>query len=324
MKHLIALLLCLLLLTGCSPTPAPPAEEPDPILPRGGTFQQEKGTPTKETWLPATLYLDSQAGTFAFSFPLLSSFSHTGSYTVEGDLLTASTGDGCIFRFKVVSAVRLTFRKSDSVIPENAAVTPLPEGAVFLFTETPEIPVVSGIDLPAEGRHYLYEGEGFGGNFTVTLRNDGSFSYYVGFLSSYFGTGNWTEEGDIVTLTDVALPYVNRFRRTAEDDLLWLAEGSTGFMYLTIPDGARFLGAPLLYGCRQFSALDDEQLLQELEWLEFQVPEDYGGTPETDTLRTFIASLEQDPDRPCALSWNVAAELYENLRAAVKQYYGLP
>lgn len=332
MKRLLSLLFCLLLLTGCSKTP--PAPTAEPILPRGGTFQQEKGTPTKESWFPATLWLDNSTSTFAFSFPLLSSFSHTGSYTVEGNLLTASTKDGCIFRFRVEGSTRLLFCKSDSVIPESAAVMPLPEGAVFLWTEHAALyePHTSYLDpeavsvptLPFAGRHYLSESEGFGGDFTIVLRDDGTFTYYVGLLSSYFGTGRWTEEGDIVTLTDdTGLPFVNRFRRTAEDDLLWLAEGSTGFMHLTLSDGTRFLGAPLLYGRRQFSFLDDARLLQELQWLEFQMPEGYVGDPDPETLRAFIASLEQDPDRPCALSWTVSAELYENLRTAVKQYYGL-
>ena len=77
MKRLLSLLFCLLLLTGCSKTP--PAPTAELILPRSGTFQQEKATPTKETWFPATLWLDGSANTFAFSFPLLSSFSQTGS-----------------------------------------------------------------------------------------------------------------------------------------------------------------------------------------------------------------------------------------------------
>lgn len=332
MKRLLSLLLCLLLLAGCSKTP--PAPTADPTLPRSGTFQQEKRTPTKETWFPASLSLDSSSNTFAFSFPLLSSLAHTGSYTVEGDLLTASTKNGYIFRFRVESSTRLLFCKSDSVIPESAAVMPLSEGALFLWTDSaalyephtsyldPEI--LSASALSFEGWHYLSESEGFGGNFTINLRDDGTFTYYVGLLSSYFGMGHWTEEGDIVTLTDdTGLHFVNRFRRTTEKELFWLAEGSTGFMHMTLSDGARFLGAPLLHGRRQFSVLEDEQLLQELEWLEFQVPEGFGGDPDPDTLRAFIASLEQDPDRPCALSWTVSAELFENLRAAVKLYYGL-
>ena len=39
---------------------------------------------------------------------------------------------------------------------------------------------------------YLYEKEGFGGNFTIEIKADGTFAYYEGFLSSHFGTGEWS------------------------------------------------------------------------------------------------------------------------------------
>ena len=326
MKRLLPLLLAVLMLTACSHTPA---EEPTALLPKTGVFQQEKGTPTKETWLPATLWLDSESGTFSFSFGLLSSFAHTGDYTVEQGVLTASTEDGCIFRFNVVSEERLTFCKADSVIPENAAVTPLPEGAVFLWTEPAaqlDSPVILPDPdlLPPAGRHYTYEGEGFGGDFTLTLREDGSYSYYEGLLSSYIGLGSWTEEDGLLTLTDVmGYGFVNHFRPTAEGDLVYCAEGSTNFLYLKLKDGAVFKGAPLLYDQKQLSAMEDDELLERLRLLEFRVPEGYDVDPDPETLRAFIASLEEDPDQPAAVSWTVAVELFENLRAAVKLYYGL-
>ena len=37
------------------------------------------------------------------------------------------------------------------------------------------------------GKTYEYEKEGFGGNFTIQLKEDGTFTYYEGGLSSYIG-----------------------------------------------------------------------------------------------------------------------------------------
>ena len=43
---------------------------------------------------------------------------------------------------------------------------------------------VSSADNAVAGKTYLYEGEGFMGNFTITLYNDGTFTYYEGMASS--------------------------------------------------------------------------------------------------------------------------------------------
>lgn len=87
---------------------------------------------------------------------------------------------------------------------------------------------------------YRYEGDGFGGNFTITLRADGSFSYYEGYLSSYIGAGPWSVSGDILTLEDDSgAAIVNRFRME-EDHLIFQAKDSTNFIYVKVPDGAVF------------------------------------------------------------------------------------
>lgn len=93
------------------------------------------------------------------------------------------------------------------------------------------------------GKAYTYEKEGFGSDFVISIYPDGRFFYYVGALSSYIGMGNWTVEEGILTLTDDAggYHYSNRFR-IGKNTLTYLAEGSTGFMYLTPEDGDRFDG----------------------------------------------------------------------------------
>lgn len=96
---------------------------------------------------------------------------------------------------------------------------------------------------PSAVGHFVYEGEGFGGDFTVTVNEDGSFSYYVGMLSSYIGLGSWSLDGDVLRLKDREngnLKFENYFRVT-KDGLEFIEDGSTNFMYLTVKDGARFL-----------------------------------------------------------------------------------
>ena len=87
---------------------------------------------------------------------------------------------------------------------------------------------------------YLYEGDGFGGDFTISLRADGSFTYYEGHLSSYIGAGKWSVSGDILTLEDeTGITRVNRFRMEG-NDLIFQAKGSTNFIYVKVADGAVF------------------------------------------------------------------------------------
>lgn len=88
---------------------------------------------------------------------------------------------------------------------------------------------------------YVYEYEGFGGQFTINIFNDGTFMYYVGMLSSYIGRGNWEYTNGVLTLTDVLdkSQIINKFY-VKDNYLIYIAEGSTNFMYLTVSDGAKF------------------------------------------------------------------------------------
>lgn len=97
------------------------------------------------------------------------------------------------------------------------------------------------------GKIYTYEKEGVGSDFIIRIYPDGTFYYYVGMLSSYIGLGDWTVEAGILTLTDDRMcgtRYCNRFR-IGGNVLTYLAEDSTGFMYLTPEDGERFHGAEM-------------------------------------------------------------------------------
>ena len=97
----------------------------------------------------------------------------------------------------------------------------------------------SGEQLSPVG-YYRYEGEGFGSDFTLTLKADGSFTYYEGNLSSYIGDGKWSLSDDVLTLADeTGVPIVNRFRIEG-DDLIFQAKDSTNFIYIKVDNGAQF------------------------------------------------------------------------------------
>ncbi len=88
---------------------------------------------------------------------------------------------------------------------------------------------------------YVWEKEGFGGDFTITLQNDGTYSYYAGMLSSYIGSGKWTVNDGILTMTETT-GYDRTFRFSVKDDaLVFISEGSDKFMYVTVENGDRFI-----------------------------------------------------------------------------------
>lgn len=98
------------------------------------------------------------------------------------------------------------------------------------------------------GRTYVYEKEGFGGgDFAITINEDGTFNYYEGMFSSYIGTGEWTIEDGLVTLSDedyMDFGLENYFRFDGTD-LIFLEEKSTNFSYVEVADGERFVGSPI-------------------------------------------------------------------------------
>ncbi len=93
------------------------------------------------------------------------------------------------------------------------------------------------------GKTYVYEQDGFGGDFTITINNDGTYQYYEGLFSSYFGSGFWQLDGDVLTLSDdaeIGYGLVNYFRADG-NALVFQEENSSNFIYVTVSDGERFL-----------------------------------------------------------------------------------
>ncbi len=90
---------------------------------------------------------------------------------------------------------------------------------------------------------YTYNGEGFGGEFTITIKRNGDFSYSEGGLSSHIGIGTWSVEEDVLTLTEnieELLPVINHFLMDG-DRLVFISKGSSNFRHIKLKDGAVFI-----------------------------------------------------------------------------------
>ena len=102
--------------------------------------------------------------------------------------------------------------------------------------------LLSGCRSTVAGKVYTYEKEGFGGDFTITIDEDGTFTYYEGGLSSYFGIGSWDVDGKTIHLSDTGLSDRTRnyYFRIEDGSLVFDAGRSDRFTYMKIPDGGRF------------------------------------------------------------------------------------
>ena len=90
---------------------------------------------------------------------------------------------------------------------------------------------------------YRYEGEGFGGDFILTLNADGTYTFSEGPLSSYLGMGTWDTYCNAVYMTeneesgfDLSFTFGCK-----KDTLVFLAAGSDAFPHISVPDEALFL-----------------------------------------------------------------------------------
>ena len=91
------------------------------------------------------------------------------------------------------------------------------------------------------GNTYVWEKEGFGGDFTITLNEDGTYEYYVGYLSSYIGMGNWEVRNDVLTLTESGGYDITFLFTVKEKEIVYIADGSDEFAYVTVENGDRFI-----------------------------------------------------------------------------------
>lgn len=103
----------------------------------------------------------------------------------------------------------------------------------------------AGDNLTDSATHYVYENDGFGGSFIISLEEDGTFTYYEGYYSSYAASGHWKSEGLKIILTDEHTPggadICNTFYLNG-NELEFIEAESTNFIYVHVTDGEKFIG----------------------------------------------------------------------------------
>ena len=142
-----------------------------------------------------------------------------------------------------------------------------------------EIRIVS--DKKEVLKEYICEQIGFGGIFTLTLYENGTFSYYEGAASSYFGDGDWIFENEKLTLFDRG---TGKIRKAIFDyvngDLIYNQQESDqySFTYVELEDGKRFI--PMDKADEKFHQDLDKQLEEQVEEFRKQVIEAGGNSRE--------------------------------------------
>ena len=88
---------------------------------------------------------------------------------------------------------------------------------------------------------YRYEGEGFGGDFTITLNADGTYTFCEGYLSSYLGGGSWDIYCNAVYMTEEN-GFDLKFMFGVEDNALtYIKMNSDDFPCVKVKDSERFV-----------------------------------------------------------------------------------
>ena len=88
---------------------------------------------------------------------------------------------------------------------------------------------------------YRYEGEGFGGDFTIALSADGSYSFSEGPLSSWQGGGTWSVIYDAVYMTGADGDDRSLMFGVEDGALVYVEAGSDGFPHVAVSDSERFV-----------------------------------------------------------------------------------
>ena len=117
-------LLCCLMLAGCAARA---------ITPRGGVYRMSA---PPETVIAPTLTLDTEAGTFLFSYDVLSSFLPVGTFTQEDDVVTCAGDATHTYLFRVVNETTLAFIAEGSspvTLTDDRLGEPVLDGSVFLL-----------------------------------------------------------------------------------------------------------------------------------------------------------------------------------------------
>ena len=150
-----------------------------------------------------------------------------GVYETEYEVLD---GEGFSLELDYADGIRVQ-ASGDNAFPEGYFSF---QSAVLDILKRERMTVLAGT--------YQYEGEGFGGDFTLTLNADGTYTFYEGALSSYMGAGTWDVYDNAVYLTEGEGGLDLSFMFGAvENALVYLAGGSDPFVHVRVQDGERFV-----------------------------------------------------------------------------------
>lgn len=104
----------------------------------------------------------------------------------------------------------------------------------------------AGSYINVAGKTYTYTGESAYGiendPFTINLNPNGTFTYFESIFSSYMGVGNWSVNGDVLTLTEdsgACYGLENSFRIDG-NTLVFIENSSDNFPKVTVKDGESF------------------------------------------------------------------------------------
>ena len=185
--------------------------------------------------LPACVYYDgniySHQGEAIYSLPenaeIIGETNNVGS-DMKSDL--DSTVDGYVYiNPNDSSSLIFRWKNWDESIDGKEPYLILNGGAITITQE----------ELCGE---YICEEPGFGGMFTLTLQEDGMFSYYEGSLSSYIGYGSWDYSENKLTLKDTGYGEEwDIFFTVIDGCLVYDKESSHTFIYVDLNDGTRFV-----------------------------------------------------------------------------------
>ena len=98
---------------------------------------------------------------------------------------------------------------------------------------------------------YVYEKDGCGGDFTIEIKADGTFTYYEGLLSSHIGMGEWSYSDGMLTLIEKSSRFNETYEKMEEvivsysfsvekNALIFVDKGSGNFRYVKVRDGEKF------------------------------------------------------------------------------------
>lgn len=98
---------------------------------------------------------------------------------------------------------------------------------------------------------YVYEKDGCGGDFTIEIKADGTFTYYEGLLSSHIGMGEWSYSDGMLTLIERSSRFNEAYEKMEEvilsysfsvenDTFIFVDKGTGNFQYVEVKDGEKF------------------------------------------------------------------------------------